>query len=926
VAVVSAFVGRTEELRILEELTSADNAPGAAIVLGDPGSGKSRLLAEMSAAARLPNRFRVVGYETEVDVPLASASELLKALSDARPQGRLEALAFGAGQEEASPLEPLRVFEAAHRAVRSVGPAAVLVDDLQWVDDVSLGLCHYLVRAAEATHDRLSLVAVARPSAKATVFGASLAEVLPEDRLTRLELGPLADDEALELVKALAPTVADDMARELAEKAGGSPFWLEALVRSAGAEIDAGRLVTARLRGASADAGTLLALLAIAARPVALADAAVLGDWEAEHVEQAARELMGRGLVVDVGGNLRLAHDLIRAATTHEIPDERRLDIHQRIGDWLARIAGDDVRRLREALGHRHAAGLRSFDLAHRLLQSPRRTLLGRDGLGLLASIADEADPMDADVLVLNEQVASLATELAEQEEAIERWSLVAERAETPLQRASALLAASRAAYCLGHATNARQFLESSRQIETSDEVLRLEQDTQEAAILLWLEQRTPEGEAVAGDAVVAARRLATGTEGVARLDARARRAYIDALRLDYEGAVMSGDLDAVLRAAEAREEAARGFDLESYLTASLAVCLALRQNGRVDEAIARGRRVWDEAERRVLPRLAVDAGYWLARTLTIKGDLPGAELVIQKATAVAARAGDVPRARHRLARGECAVALERGRPREALVRLETTDEPNEHQRIMLHGDLALWYGRLDGEASAPAVLEQVAKGKACADAIGCKRCAAELALFTAEALVRIDRREEARAALTDWDALGVREVYDDIVRLHVGALTENDPTARAAALDGTLHTATSSPFALVPLWIRLDLGRTLAAAGSDRAVPELERAGALASDLGATTVLELTDQALRGLGVRTWRRGAAAKGLTGREQEIVRLIAAGASNPEIAQALFLSRKTVERHVSNLLKKAAARNRAELAAKMGELEIEGAPR
>jgi DNA-binding NarL/FixJ family response regulator len=90
--------------------------------------------------------------------------------------------------------------------------------------------------------------------------------------------------------------------------------------------------------------------------------------------------------------------------------------------------------------------------------------------------------------------------------------------------------------------------------------------------------------------------------------------------------------------------------------------------------------------------------------------------------------------------------------------------------------------------------------------------------------------------------------------------------------------------------------------------------------------VLERTDQALRALGVRTWRRGAADKQLTEREQEIAALVAAGASNPEIAQELFLSRKTVERHVSNVLKKVGVRNRAELAAKVSELKVEGAPR
>lgn len=922
------FVGRADELAALSEI--ADAAAGgqvaAALIIGDPGSGKSRLLAEAAAQARLPNRLRMVGYEPEREVPLASASDFLRALADPTPQARrLDALVFAAGREE-SPLEPLRIFEAAHRALRAAGPTLVLVDDVQWLDDLSLALCHYLVRAAEASGQPLALIAAGRPSPNATSLVDSLAQVLASGHVRRIELGPLSSDEALELVMALAPTVGDYLAREFAETSGGSPFWLEALVRSGGADVQAGRLVTARLGGTSTDAGTLLALLAVAARPVALVDAAALHDWKIQRAEQAGRELSTRGIAIEAGGTLRLAHDLIRAAVIAEVPAHHRREIHRLLGDWLARNAETDVRRLREAVGHRHAAGLPSLDLANRLVRSSQRRLLGVDGLRLLASIADETEPFDAEALVLHEGIASLATELAEHDEALERWSLVAERAEPAHRRASALLAASQAAYGLARAAEARELLEHSRQIETCDEVLRLEQDTHESAILLWLEQRTTEGHALAREAVDAATRLASRSGGVSALDSRARRAYIDALRLDYEATVMEGDREGALHAAEAREAAARGFDLESYLTASLALCLALRSNGRVHEAIARGRHVWVEAQRRVLPRLVVDAGFWLSRSLAFRGDLIEAELVVRKAAEVAARAGDVPRARHRLARQVAAIELERGRPHEALRQLETTNEPNEHQRIMLHGDLALWYARLHGVEAAETVREQISNGQTCARAVECKRCTAELLLFSAEALARIDRREEAREALSRWDALDARDALDDVLRRHAGAIAESDPPRRIAALDAALAAAKASPFALAALWIRLDLGRELAARGDERAVAELDRLAERASSQGAGTVLELAEQALRALGFRTWRRGAATTPLTEREQEIVRLVAAGASNPEIAKQLFLSRKTVERHISNVLKKVGARNRADLAARAARLEVEGAHR
>ena len=921
---MQVFVGRAAELEALSAVAATSaTGPVAAVVVGEPGTGKSRLLAEARLRTALPQPFAVVGYEPERQVPLAAAGPLLRALSEAPRQGsQLDALLLG--MAESTPLEPVRVFEAAHRALGEFDPALLLVDDVQWVDELSVALCHYLIRAAHDSNRRLVLFAASRPGGS----GEKLAEALPPERVTWIELAPLGREEGIELALELDARLDHGLAGELWVKANGSPFWLESLVRTGGSAAGLREVLTVRLRGAGTDATSLLALLAVAGRPLSTMNAAALSDWPLSRLEAALRELADRGLVVETASTARLAHDLIREAALADLPDEVRVRLHRRLAHQLEGDAVTDLGLLRQALVHRQAGGLPTLDLALRLARSPQRKLLGPDGLSLIAGIADEADPFDADTLALQEEVATLAAELAEHQEALARWSLVADLAESPLQRASVLLAASKSAYALAQVDDARRLLAQSREIPVNDDVLELEQRTHDGEIRLWLEQRATEGPALAADAVEAANRLAARAGGVHALESRARRAYLGALELEYEAAVLQDNVEAMLRSAEARTDAARRFDLESFLSASVAACVALRWAGEPAEAARRLRSVWAEAQRHVFPRLAVDAGFWLARALEVMGELTEAERIVREATALAARAGDLPRARHRITKAAGDIALVRGEPWAALERYEqeTAAEPNEHQRIVLHGDLALWIARLKGAAAAAGVHAHIAAGREFSDRVGCRRCSADLLIRSAEALGRIGEREEASNLLSAWD----RDVHPDrlnvLARSQAGALTEDDPRIRAARLEDALADAERSPFRLQALWMRLDLGVALGDANDERAAAELERTAALAEEMGAGTIAELAGAALRALGVRTWRRAAAGAPLTEREQEIVRLVAGGATNREIAQVLFLSPKTIERHVSNVFKKLGVRNRAELAARVAELEGEGIPR
>jgi DNA-binding NarL/FixJ family response regulator len=112
----------------------------------------------------------------------------------------------------------------------------------------------------------------------------------------------------------------------------------------------------------------------------------------------------------------------------------------------------------------------------------------------------------------------------------------------------------------------------------------------------------------------------------------------------------------------------------------------------------------------------------------------------------------------------------------------------------------------------------------------------------------------------------------------------------------------------------RLDLARACAEANPEVAIAEARAALKTFEMLEAARYVDATAAVLRDLGQRVAPPRTSGRALTRREIDVLTLVGEGLSNPEIAERLFISRKTVEHHVGNILAKVGRRNRAELAA------------
>jgi DNA-binding CsgD family transcriptional regulator len=336
------------------------------------------------------------------------------------------------------------------------------------------------------------------------------------------------------------------------------------------------------------------------------------------------------------------------------------------------------------------------------------------------------------------------------------------------------------------------------------------------------------------------------------------------------------------------------------------------------------------------MPMAMIEAGHGLARSLRDLGRLHEAREIAEETAHLEARIRNAPRRWGSAASILHGIEMSLGHPEVAVqaMRLDARTEPDPHYRISIHEVIAAWEARTAGARRADAVMAELDAARSNAALAGCPRCAAELSAVSIELLARVGRVDQARRELAVWESRSSgtypqRELWRDRAKAAI-AMASGEADEAIPILQGLARRLEEMGRLEDLLWTRIDLGRAIARIDRAGAVEAFTEAASLAERTGARSQGRLIASELRRLGVRAWRRGSAAgpsglTALTSRELEVVNLVASGSSNREIADALVLSPKTVERHVTNALAKLGLRNRTELAAAVHSGVVRGSP-
>lgn len=882
--------GREAELDRLRALveTVRDGEGGAiALLLGEPGIGKTALLQETVSRARAHGFLVSHGSAEELHelAPLASLASGL--LHGDPPLLSGTDLADLAGRHD----QRIRLVERLAQLIeeRSAGrPVLIAVDDVQWADPLS----------------RFALSVLPARLLSSPVLWLLTSREDPElygqgPLTTTLPLRPLSETALAELARDVLGGDVPARVRELLDGAGGNPFLAAEMLSGIAATGADGpeppeRLVLGvrgRLADLRPDTLHFLRIGSVLGRAFSLADAAALCGRPASGLSAEVDEAIAAALLHDDGERLMFRHDLLRQAVYADLAPSVRRALH------------------REAASRLVAAGRSSVDAVPHLLKSAEPGDM--EAIGLLGTASEDV------IAVMPDLAADLAVRALE---------LVPPRAPMAYDvGARAIVALTRA----GRYTQAR---------DTGDALLARQPPLDVFARLqcvlgdtLWhlddvheLTRRTTTALAAVTDPAIRARLTArqalarsrgsdlgaareTGERALAEAErAGDREARVLALWGLGEIALNAGDCAAavehhtelsVFDSAFLPEEAVALIHMDDFD----AVRRLLRTAG--DAPLRPAMLIWAQGTLNMgLGRLDdADADFVTAESLEADLHVPGNLVNIRVNRGLLAMLrGDRDAARQHL----------------DVARATVADRPNT------------------GNHATHQYFEAVV-----ADAEGDHTAAAELVRsvqrdhpFLRWRLLRPHVVQAVHIALRGGD----RKLAEDLAAQAAEHATRNPtvPTAQGAAahasalvnadhelLERAVGILLTGPRPLALAAASADLGRTLLTSGDAAATPVLTRAHDLYAQAGADAEADRVradlERATRRPGRRTGRlRPRTDQGwdaLTASECKVARLIAAGHTNRSAAEALVVSPHTVNTHLASIFRKLAVRSRVHLA-------------
>ena len=963
-AMSPVFAGRGAELTVLAGAfdDAARGLPRMVLVGAEAGGGKSRLVAEFAAqvggrAQTLAGGCAGLGAAGLPYAPFTAAVRQLirqrgtaevAALLGGRDIGELAGLLpeFGRPPTSTDPeLSRARLFELLLALVEALGerlPLVLVIEDAHWADCPTRNMLSFLAR--NLRHARVLLLVTFRSDElhRTHPLRLMLAELDRIDGVTRLELPGLSRGQVeVQLEGILDRPPEPAVTSAVYERGGGIPLFTEALVTADGTvrlgvpwSLQDQLLSTVKelpeqtqqvLRSATAG-GTRVGhrLLAEVTRLDDLMLAAVLRPAVAANV-----------LIADADA-YTFRHELIREAVWEDLLPGERAQAERAFAEALEAdplLSGDGMVAVQLAL---HWSG------AHEYERALAAAWEAAAGAGARSAFAEKLQMLEQ-VLELWDRVPAAAEHTGVDRAGVielaadaARWASEPERGLTLVEAAlgepsEAGDAARRASLLLLRAVFRQEQLLPGP-VEDLRAALRLVRDPDRlrAQILaqlsrtLLIEDRHDEAKRPAEETLALARRLGDQESETEAL-----------ITLAQIGTPVGDDTIAALQ--HARQTAERIGSARLELRAYGALTHLLESRGDHERAIWTGREGMARAKQLCLARFAHVLTQNLAESLTSAGRWDEALQVVEELLAL----DPPPRGRIflLLLRGQIAIArgeLENAARMVQQLHLQPIGTQSQTFTLpvaCLATEVRLAQGDLGGAlAAVRRVLVRVMDAepryawplltmgmRACAEA-GAARLPpegdgpAELQKALQLSAGRVARTERvARAYGAMFDAEAAR------------AAGHQDRAAWDVAT--AAWESIGQPYRLAYALLR---AAGAAAAGGDRdaAASRLQHAAEIAGELRARPLLQQASQLARRARIEITGVSpavAAPFGLTARELEVLRLVAAGRGNREIAAELFISPKTASVHVSNILGKLGVATRGEAAATAHRLHVFDAP-